>query len=214
MSAAFCMFGAPAVLLALYHGAVWRDREPSMVRTAFKTLPVGLLAVAAFVGGAPLLAVAALALCALGDACLAHDGDSAFLAGLTAFLVGHLAYAAVFGLALEPGMTDGAAFMALAVLTVLSVAAVYGWLWPALGAMRLPVALYCLAIGAMVMLAIGSVWAPLVAIGAALFAASDSVLAWERFKMAAGSPFARLASWFVWHAYFAGQLLMAAAIAA
>ena len=210
----FWVFGVPALVLAIYHGAVWRDRPSSLPRTLFKSLPVVLLAVGAYAVGASSMVVAAFALCALGDAFLAQEGDGAFLAGLTAFLAGHLAFAVAFAFALDPATIDGMIFMLLSAFTMVAVAAIYAWLWPALAAMRLPVALYCLAIGAMVILAAGSAWAPLVAIGAVLFAASDSVLAWERFKMPEGSPRARPASWFVWHAYFAGQFLMAVAIAA
>lgn len=121
-----------------------------------------------------------LALSLVGDALLALPQDR-FIAGLVAFLCAHLAYVAAY---LRRSRRFSAGWLAVAVLMVgvmLYVLNRYG----ALGAMQLPVSVYAGVIGAMLWRA-GALarldragcWA---LIGAALFVASDAVLAWNRF---------------------------------
>lgn len=165
-----------------------QGRPPSWRRTVAKTAATALLAVLAAIEGGPALLVAALALSALGDAFLAHDGDralgdKAFMGGLASFLLAHLAYAALF-VSVGGGLEIVLAQIWRAGL-VLVVAVLAGillrYLLPAAGpALRLPVAVYAAAIMAM-MLAAATVPAPLVLIGAALFVTSDALLAIERF---------------------------------
>ena len=142
--------------------------------------------------------LAGLVLSTTGDACLLSARRPAFLAGLGAFLLAHLAYVAAFaafaggGRPLWPGP-----------LVVVAGALVLGWLWPHLGDMRAPVVAYCLAISAMLWLAQG-VDRALVAPGAALFYASDLFVARDRFVRPSfanrllGLPL-----------YYAGQVLLA-----
>lgn len=153
--------------------------------------------------------LAGLVLCWIGDACLLSGGRSrAFLAGIGAFLLGHLAYAAAFarlGLAGEGLLVGAAALAAFAALTL-------RWLWPALpGGFRLPVLAYLVVISAMVVTAIGASWAGApwtLLVGAVVFAFSDLFVARDRFvregfvNAAVGLP-----------AYFGAQLLLAASIA-
>jgi hypothetical protein len=74
------------------------QRSASWMRTGAKTLAVGALAVLASQTGGPCTAGCAhLALSALGDAFLAHEGDAAFLGGLGSFLVAHIALCGAVG---------------------------------------------------------------------------------------------------------------------
>jgi uncharacterized membrane protein YhhN len=78
----------------------------------------------------------------------------------------------------------------------------YAALYPGLGAMRLPVALYVVAISAMVAAGVraGELWA----VGAVLFLISDSVLAWNRFRGHVPAE-----QYLIWTTYYGGQLLIA-----
>ena len=81
-------------------------------------------------------------------------------------------------------------------------AAVLAWLWPRLGAMRIPVVGYAVAIGLMLWLASG-VGRALVPAGALLFWLSDLTVAKRRFGPR--SPLDRAVGWPL---YFAGQYLL------
>ncbi len=140
-----------------------------------------------------------LLLSAAGDAFLLSEARRAFLAGLLAFLLAHLAYAVAFAPRARPALP------VLAVIA-LATAAVLAWLWPRLGAMRVPVIGYALAIGLMLWLASG-VGRPVVAAGALLFWLSDLLVAKRRFGPA--SPLDRVVGWPL---YFAGQYLLAFSI--
>jgi uncharacterized membrane protein YhhN len=149
--------------------------------------------------------LAGLLLCLCGDLFLMFDSDRSFLAGLLAFLVGHLLYAAAFlHLPLNPA---GLALAALPIsaLLVLSLR----WLWPHLPAnMRLPVVIYIAVISAMLLcasLSWGLPAAALIISGAAGFAVSDLAVARRQFVHP--SPYNGL-----WGTplYFGSQLLLAA----
>lgn len=186
------------------------DRPPSWRRTLAKTLAVGLLALLAFEQDGPPLLIAGLLLSAAGDAFLAQDGEKLFLGGLASFLTAHLAYVMLFA-----GAGDAAAVvaepwrLALAGVMVASSATLLLRLWPALDAApRLPVAFYAAAILGMGLSAL-TLPVPLVILGAALFMASDGILATERFRLAPGSPHRRWTGKAVWTLYYAGQVLIA-----
>jgi len=122
--------------------------------------------------------VAALVCSLAGDVLLMVPTDL-FVAGLAAFLVGHLCYIAGFW-AHGPGAVAGAVAGAVVVVVVAPLAArILG----ALGArseLRVPVALYMVVISVMLAtaLATGNV---LAGAGAVLFVASDAMIAWNRF---------------------------------
>lgn len=160
---------------------------------AVKASSVALLAVLA--RHHPLLATGLL-LGSIGDALLDLDPHY-FLAGLVAFLAGHVLYALCFWRhgRKVPGLIPQAA--------VLLVAAIFiAWLWPGLGALRVPATCYFAAITVMVVasLRVGG-W---VSVGALLFLASDALLAADRFRL--GIP---LRDWLVWIGYYGGQLSIA-----
>jgi len=152
-------------------------------------------------GSYELLVLAALLLSLAGDALLLSEAKPMFLAGLVAFLLAHVAYATAFA--------GKAALLAWPVLPLLvGLALVLRWLWPHLGDMRLPVVAYCLVIAVMVWLALGMA-APAVRLGAVLFFLSDLLVARDRFvkpglaNRLVGLPL-----------YYAGQVLLATAVAA
>ena len=119
------------------------------------------------------LVLVGLCLSAVGDALLLSAAQRAFLAGVGAFLLAHLAYAAAFAprSRISPGFA--------AVLVAVAVA-VMAWLWRRLGAMRVPVLVYTAVISSMLLLGLGTA-NPLVPWGALLFYASDLTVARDRF---------------------------------
>jgi uncharacterized membrane protein YhhN len=122
--------------------------------------------------------VAALAFSLVGDVLLMLPSDL-FVAGLGAFLVGHLCYLAGFW-AHGPG---GRAVAVAAVIVVVAVAPLGFRILKALSRtppLQGPVAAYMAVISAMLAtaLATGNVGA---GVGAALFVSSDTMIAWNRF---------------------------------
>jgi uncharacterized membrane protein YhhN len=145
------------------------------------------------------LVLAGLVLSAAGDVLLLSARSQAFLAGLVAFLLAHLAYAAAFAPVARPSAMLAIAIAAAGVL-------VLRWLWPRLGGMKVPVVVYCLAISAMLWLALG-VGRTEVRLGAILFYASDLFVARDRF--AAPGRLNRLVGLPL---YYAAQVLLALAV--
>lgn len=187
--------------------AVWRGSR-GLERLAKPLTMVALLAAALSMGAADTVSghrlLAGLVLGLVGDVALLGDGERRFLAGLSAFLVGHLAYTAAFlpagpqtlALAL-PGLVPVVVVVALVARPVLVGAAAQGG-----AAMGAAVAAYMLVIGAMVVTAWGT-GRPLVAAGATVFMVSDAVLAHARFVR----PWPR-ASLLVMVTYHLGQVLI------
>ncbi len=146
-----------------------------------------------------LAVLAALVLSLLGDALLLSARKPAFLAGLVAFLLAHVAFAVAFAPASRP---SGLALAAILAVT----AAVVRWLWPHAGELRGPVVAYAAVIAAMLWLALGFP-AGAVRLGAALFWLSDLTVARDRFvresfaNRLVGLPL-----------YYAGQLLLASTV--
>src|SRR5262245_1180226 len=127
------------------------------LRTAAKTMAVGLLAVLVFVQNGPPLLFGALVLSAFGDAFLSRDGEPMFLAGLTSFLAAHLFYVALFvsrgagqqRLIAEPWRLVVAA--AIAVVAIAVLVRLWRRVKPGL---RLPILVYVPAIVAMALAAL------------------------------------------------------------
>lgn len=192
-----------AAVAALAYAALRPRPEGDLARSLAKTASVALLAIAAVAGGAPPAIGAGLALGALGDWFLSRPGDRAFLAGMAAFGAGHLAYAGQF-LAWGQGAPPpgpALAFLALALSTEL-------WLAPHAGSLRWPVRGYVLLIAGMALAAMTVTGRPLSALGAAMFVASDLLLAIEKFtprgRALGGIGLA------VWVLYWTGQALILA----
>jgi len=154
-----------------------------------------------------LLVAAGLVFSLAGDVFLMLPSDR-FREGLGSFLVAHLVYVAAFT------STNGFALAPFVLLPLLVGAGVmFRALLPHLGALKLPVAVYVVAIGVMLWQAggqwshAGSLWAARAFLGAILFAASDSLLAWNRFR----TPLRHEARW-VLGTYFPAQWLIALSV--
>lgn len=117
----------------------------------------------------------ALALGGAGDVALLGKGQLAFTAGLGAFLAGHVAWVA----ALRPRAL-GAVTPVKAVPYLTAWVGLNAYLWPKTGRDRIPVLLYSTALLATALAALDT-GDPRVATGGALFLASDTLLALERF---------------------------------
>jgi uncharacterized membrane protein YhhN len=205
-----------AVLAALYY--LLRPASASGGRWAvLKTIPVAAMALVAKDAAAPFALIAALALSALGDFLLAHEGGKPFLAGLTAFLAAHLAYVWMF-----LGAAGSGAFVmpaelwrpiAAAVIVTHSAGMARLLNRAAITSMRLPVLAYILAITLMGVS--GAFHAtPHVFTGVVLFIVSDKFLATERFLVPQDSARKALLKKTVWVTYVAAQMLILLGIAA
>lgn len=159
--------------------------------------------------------LAGMLLSCVGDIALMLPMD-AFVPGLVAFLLAHLCYIAAFRAGLRAGRGLLAAFVLLATFASINVAG----LWPHLPLpMRVPVLAYVVVLALMAVLALARYWkrpqpdavqassARWAAMGALLFVASDSLLAWDRFG--GGLP---LASLLVLSTYYAAQYAIARSV--
>ncbi|MEH6636408.1 MAG: lysoplasmalogenase [Halioglobus sp.] len=152
--------------------------------------------------------LAGLLSCALGDLLLMPDSERSFLAGLVAFLCGHLLYAVAF--LQMPVHFPGMAAVAVPALVLLIAAT--RWLRPHLDrGMQVPVLLYTVVITAMLLcagLTAGQPAAPFIIAGAWGFAVSDLAVARRQFVNSSpinglwGTPL-----------YFYSQMLLACSIA-
>lgn len=148
--------------------------------------------------------VVGLVLAAVGDVLLIPKGRGAFVAGLVAFLLGHVAYGVAF---LVRGVDPAATLLALLVMAALAVP-VLRWLWPSVkGPMRGPVAAYVIVITGMVALAAGAArrgGASWLLVGAGMFYISDLFVARHQFvKRELANRFVGLPL------YYAAQLVLA-----
>jgi uncharacterized membrane protein YhhN len=180
---------------------LWADaRGRRLPRALGKALASAAFLLLAAARAAPdrygLLVLLALALSAAGDLCLLGRAKPTFLAGVALFLAAHVAYAFAFAPRSRPPALAAVGLAAAGVLVV-------RWLWPHLGALRVPVIAYAVAITAMLVYALG-VPDRRVQLGAALFYVSDLAVARDRFvapgfaNHLAGLP-----------PYYAAQLLLA-----
>jgi len=213
---------ASTIVCALALAGLLISERSSSTRGRYATKPLASLAfiVLAMARGAltaegyGLWIVLGLVLGAVGDVALMFPSDRAFLGGLVAFLLGHLAYVLAFATVtpIAGWVTPGA----LAV--VLGASLVLRWLWPHLDEMRVPVIVYVIVITTM---AVGAVAAPtsarrllddgqatLLTLGALLFFASDIAVARDKFV---AKGFANRA-WGL-PAYYGGQCLLAWSVA-
>jgi uncharacterized membrane protein YhhN len=174
---------------------------------------VALVVVALVLGAADTSAglwlLLALVLGLVGDVFLLGDTDTRFRLGLAAFLLGHLAFVVSFArLGLDPPDWQWAAWVVLFACLIATRRVVPATFLRGGQALALPVALYTVVIGAMVILAFDT-GQPLIAIGATVFAASDSILAVDRFVRP--RPWAPVA---VMVTYHLGQALIVAGVLA
>lgn len=131
--------------------------------------------------GKPLL-IAAVVFSGAGDVILDLTFEGYFIAGLVSFLTAHIFYVALF--------LQGAKFRrSMALASVLALAFPVGmaaFLWPHLGPMQLPVAVYISVIASMLVASLHRARLSLTVVaGAVAFVISDSILALNKFH----SPF-------------------------
>ncbi len=164
---------------------VWAEASGSSPARVFKMLAsTGFIAVALSVGGMSntygRLVLLALAFSWIGDLLLTYASRPAFLSGLVAFLLGHVAFSFAFGVLGVDARFAGAAAVVLAI----AAAIVWRWLRPFVGDMAGPVVAYIVVISVMVVMAAGAYGSgatALVPIGAALFFLSDIAVARNQF---------------------------------
>ena len=120
----------------------------------------------------------ALALGGAGDVALLGSGETAFTAGLVSFLAGHVAW--IIALRQRPGGGHLRARPALAVPHLAAFGSMNTYLWKRTGKDRVPVFVYSAVLLAMSLVALDS-GSPRTAAGGALFLASDTLLALEKF---------------------------------
>jgi len=199
-----------AALCAGIYLVAYVNAPATMTRALVKTASVASLSLFATYAGGPWLLVLGLGFSALGDYLLARDGDRAFLAGMLAFFTAHIAYILLFATLLSPTGTPFSVGLGGIVLLVLG-AGLYAFLWPRLGAFRVPVFLYTLAIVAMGSVALAfPLRAPggLILVGALWFMLSDSVLAWEKFRPPPHARLRRALPGLVWVTYWGAQVMI------
>lgn len=182
------LFVAAGAVAILDWVAVWR--RLFRIEHVAKPLTLALLIAAAVTADLPATkgwVVAALALGLVGDVALLRSADRpgrpdrAFLAGLVAFLVGHVCYLTAFarhgvhGLTLLAGalVVAGTAGLTLPLILIRARRAGGAELTAAVGG-------YATVLGVMAVFAVGTSAIP-VAIGGLLFLGSDTILAWDRF---------------------------------
>jgi len=187
-------------------------REDRRTETWAKPLVLSSLIVAAAVLGATsttagLWLLAALVFGLLGDVALLSDTLPRFRAGVAAFLIGHLAYVACFASLGLPGPAWSWAGLAVLAAALFATRGVVPATQRVEGpALSVPVAVYSVVIGAMLLCA----WftgVPLVALGASVFVVSDAVLSIDRFVRPI--PHARLILMVTYHL---GQALIVAGV--
>jgi len=177
---------------------------PSLARSAFKTTTVTALALAVLaLGGSPLLIVA-LALSAVGDFWLSHEGERAFLAGLVSFALAHLAYLALLWQAFALGPLVWAVALPLGVAALSTL----WWLVPYAGRLAGPVLVYVALVGGVAFFASGHPMQPWVGLGGLAFATSDFLLGIVHFRLSPDHPMHRPAARFLWALYVAAQWLL------
>lgn len=180
----------------------------STLRTILKTASVALLAFAALTLSVPWLLIFALALCALGDASLAQESDTAFMAGIGAFATGHLAYIALFlttpasdpsNILNSPATVWGLIILGIIIATLLA---------PRAGDLKVPVLAYIpiilgMGVAALALPESGALrWVLPAAIA---FIASDLILATEKFLLPVDHPARTFTPYLVWPLYWGAQ---------
>jgi uncharacterized membrane protein YhhN len=172
-----CVAGLAALLWAETNRPAWRRPAKMVASSAFVAVALSLDAWDAAFGRWMLVG---LALSWVGDLFLTYRGRPAFLGGLVAFLVAHVAYIVAFlvrGVA-GPLWPTGLVMLLVGVI-------ILRWLRPHVdGQLRLPVTAYVVAITAMVLAAAATAQADAdwrIPVGAVAFCLSDVAVARDRF---------------------------------
>ncbi|MBV7410786.1 lysoplasmalogenase [Maritimibacter sp. DP1N21-5] len=195
------------ILMAMVYLPMSEERA-DWLRSVVKTLPLLLFAYAAWhFGGGPFL-VAGLFLSALGDMALSREGEQPFLFGLAAFALAHLLYILHFlGLSDSPVWEAFVANAPMAIFLVAYAALAEIWLIPYTRHLKWAVRVYVVLITGMGLAALTMpMGVPF--LGAAFFILSDTLLAFQLFRMDEDNPLSGRMVWAIWIAYVAGQALI------
>lgn len=173
-----------------------------------KGLSVALLALLAFrllSDRDGLILGVSLLFSSLGDVFLGLGEERWFVFGLGSFLIAHLLYIALFVRHWPKPVAASLGQKSLAALLIAFSIAMFAWLWPGLGELKIPVAAYlCALVGMGVTATLAGLSARWVVIGALLFILSDSMIAVGKFK----SPIA-YSNYLIWATYYVAQLCIA-----
>jgi uncharacterized membrane protein YhhN len=143
---ALCVLALGGLLLAECSGREdLRHRTKPLASAAFLAVAI---ACGSLRGGPPAWVTAGLVLGAAGDVLLMYPGDRPFLAGLVAFLGGHVAYVIAFADEIPMRWWPHAP-LTLVVPPIVAAAIALAWLWRHLGSMRIPVVAYVAVITTM-----------------------------------------------------------------
>ena len=149
--ALFCTACTAALVWAEVSSIRWlRIVAKSLAAASF--IVYALTMGAASAGSPGVWVLAALGLSAIGDLCLLSEEEGPFLAGIGAFLLGHVAYIGAF---FALGVHWGGVAVAAAPVAVLS-GLIWRWLGPHTGDLKAAVAAYVVVISAMVTMSVGS----------------------------------------------------------
>ncbi|GEO86306.1 MULTISPECIES: lysoplasmalogenase [Alphaproteobacteria] len=204
---------ALAALAGLTYFAIL-PKPSGHVRAVWKTLPVSMLALYAFLMNAPSPLVMALVLSALGDAFLAYDGKHNFAAALVSFLIAHVAYGWLFFMFGDRALVVAEIWrLGAAIVSVALVIALVAYLWRSAASLAPAVLAYATAIASMAVLSL-SMPSLVVFAGVALFLSSDAVLSVQTFKMERTDPLWPFAAFYVWASYFGAQVGLTIALVA
>jgi uncharacterized membrane protein YhhN len=164
---------------------------------------VALFAASVMAAGGSWVLVLALALGAIGDLALSRPGERAFLVGMLAFSLAHLAYLVLL---IAAGGGVESVMVLPSILMILFGISSEWWLAPHTGTLRWPVRGYVVIILAMGLAALGlpagNIWA---LAGAMLFVLSDFILAIETFLLSPDHRLRRGLSYLVWITYICAQ---------
>lgn len=192
--------------LAVIYGGWFCWRDPSWLRSGIKTGAVLLPALALGQMGVPLVALAGLWACALGDYLLSRPGELPLRAGIGAFALGHILYIVAFLTVGDMGTPDLLFWIVTGALIVLG-ASTELWLSPHTGPLRPVVRLYVgLILGMGICAALPGLPREFMLTGALCFVASDLILSTLIFL----GRTERLASYAVWALYWGAQALLMA----
>jgi len=207
LSIIFLLLAAAGTAPKLVHMDAWGD--------IVKTLPALFLAVCAWRYSRPrfgLWITAAVTLGAVGDYSLANSGRAWFIAGLCAFLAGHIAYSVAFARNLQGSRARGAVIgITWAAMGALVVAAAGKLVQAGEYALIAPIAIYVAVMGVMMTLAVlhqSPTW--FIGAGAVIFILSDAHIAVNH--MLLNSPLTALGVSGMATYYLAQYLLVAGAI--
>ena len=191
-----------AVVFSLVYGVFFVGQPVGLAQSVVKTAATGFLAIAAVSVGASGWLVAGLALGAVGDWFLSRHDDRAFLAGLIAFALAHLAYVflMIWGGALGPVPHSAGGWVLVGIsagLGTILFRHAGEFRWPVLGYVLVILAMGLTALTLPHELALGLV-------AALLFIVSDTVLGFELFVLREGRV-RRVAPYVVWITYWLAQ---------